>query len=109
MPAVQPGPPHRWLLVRQLDPDTPLHDNPEETLIWKRPNAKDDYLTFEGKQIIHGHTPREGGPFKNTNIVNMDVGAVFTGKLAIGVIDPSTKVDGVLIDTLYVTEDQRGT
>lgn len=41
-----------------------------------------------GKHVVHGHTPDEHGPQLLSNRTNLDVGAVWTDRLVVGVFEP---------------------
>ena len=51
--------------------------------IWERISDVKYKNKNQGYFLVHGHTPRTNGPILGTNKLNLDVGAVFTGKLII--------------------------
>lgn len=65
---------------------TPLKDQPEAYLIWRRPQAKDEdsnHTHISGKTIISGHTAQSSGKpeyLSDKNII-IDTGCFFTGVL----------------------------
>jgi serine/threonine protein phosphatase 1 len=66
--------------------DIPLAEASVATLLWQR--YPDDYSSpYRGKHIVHGHTPKEKGPLIKLHTTNLDVGAVWTGRLVAGVFD----------------------
>lgn len=70
------------------------------TLKWTSFNKDDDY-TYNGKHIVHGHTPcGNGKAMLKTNRTNLDVGSFFTRKLAIGMFDDD--IPGGPMEVYYV-------
>jgi serine/threonine protein phosphatase 1 len=64
-----------------IDPDTPLHKQKKDTLLWTRdPKFLDSKKQFE-KIIVHGHTPGNSIILKNNRIC-LDTGVFFSGKLS---------------------------
>ena len=64
-----------------IDPDTPLHEQKKDTLLWTRdPKFLDSKKQFE-KIIVHGHTPGNSIIRKNNRIC-LDTGVFFSGKLS---------------------------
>jgi len=64
-----------------IDPDTPLHKQKKNTLLWTRdPKFLDSKKQFE-KIIVHGHTPGNSIIRKNSRIC-LDTGVFFSGKLS---------------------------
>ena len=64
-----------------IDPDTPLHKQKKDTLLWTRdPKFLDSKKQFE-KIIVHGHTPGNSIIRKNNRIC-LDTGVFFSGKLS---------------------------
>ena len=52
---------------------------------------RDAFLDAEcefGKHVVHGHTPRFAGADLRPFRTNLDTGAVWTGRLSVGVFDP---------------------
>lgn len=61
-----------------------LSDAPEHVLLWSRyPKGAD--VGYRGKHVVHGHTPQKHGPELYANRTNLDCGAVFCGRLVVGV------------------------
>ena len=80
---------HRYFVHAGLRPYRPIAEQTRHDLLWIRePFLSADY-DF-GKHVVHGHTPEENGPDLRPNRSNLDVGAVWTGRLCIGVFDPKT-------------------
>lgn len=76
-----------------------LEDAPEHDLLWVRyPDGAD--IGYRGKHVVHGHTPKKNGPERYSMRTNMDCGAVFTGRLCIGVFDD--EMPGGPIDVIEV-------
>ena len=67
------------------DPDAPLEEQ-EQSLLWYRYSQNPD-RGYRGKHVVHGHTPREGGPVLLKNRTNLDCGAYFSDRLVVGVFD----------------------
>jgi serine/threonine protein phosphatase 1 len=66
-------------------PGIPLDRQSEEDLFWIRDAFLDSDMDF-GKIVVHGHTPvRE--PEVKSNRINVDTGAVFSGRLTCVVLD----------------------
>lgn len=66
--------------------------------LWGRPSG--DFM-WEGRYIVHGHTPLVGKPFVGENRCNLDTGACFEGGvLTCGVFEPGKykPVDFILGD-----------
>ena len=69
-----------------IDPDTPLHEQKKDTLLWTRdPKFLDSKNQFE-KIIVHGHTPGNSIIRKNNRIC-LDTGVFFSGKLSGAIIE----------------------
>ncbi len=71
-----------------LRPGIPLAEQDPEDLLWIRwefLESDDDF----GKLVVHGHTPLESGvPELRPNRLNLDTGAVWTGRLTVAAFDP---------------------
>ncbi|SEU02484.1 metallophosphoesterase [Paracoccus homiensis] len=77
-----------------------LEEAPEHTLLWTRyPNRAD--VGYRGKHVVHGHTPKSHGPELYTMRTNLDCGAVWTGRLCIGVFSDATA--GGPVDLIQVS------
>ncbi|MBQ0818652.1 MAG: serine/threonine protein phosphatase [Methyloceanibacter sp.] len=66
--------------------DVPLEDQGEEALLWYRYSQNSD-RGWNGKHVVHGHTPRTNGPVLLDNRTNLDCGAYFSNRLVVGVFD----------------------
>lgn len=77
---------HRLFVHAAVDPRKPLADQSEAMLLWTRyePNQE---AGFPGKHVVHGHTPDRHGPELLPDRTNLDTGAVFYGRLVVGVFD----------------------
>lgn len=61
-----------------------LDEAPEHVVMWSRyPKGAD--VGYRGKHVVHGHTPMQSGPELYENRTNLDCGAVFGGRLVVGV------------------------
>ena len=82
-----------------LDPDLPLDQQTERTLLWKRYQAG-DALDFGGRHIVHGHDSFVDGPKLYEGRSNLDTRAWRTGRLVIAVFDddrPGGPIDFVTV------------
>ena len=61
-----------------------LSDAPEHVMLWTRYPVGAD-VGYRGKHVVHGHTPQRNGPELLANRTNLDCGAVFYGRLVVGV------------------------
>lgn len=66
-------------------PGVPLDRQREEDLIWIRGEFLNSDMDF-GKIVVHGHTPAPE-PEVRTNRINVDTGAVFSGRLTCVVLE----------------------
>jgi len=67
-----------------IDPDLPLEKQTEMTMTTIRTKFLQHEGHFQGKKIIHGHTPIED-PDLRVHRVNLDTGAYLTNKLTLAV------------------------
>lgn len=79
-----------------------LKDQSVEMLQWYRYAPGDD-TGYRGKHVVHGHTPQKNGPVLLKNRTNLDVGAVFYGRISIGIFDDD--VAGGPIDVVSIRMD----
>jgi serine/threonine protein phosphatase 1 len=77
---------HRVYVHAGVEPTVKLDEQREKSLLWMRYPTKAD-VTFPGKHIVHGHTPHRNGPEFYPGRTNLDTGAVFFGRLVVGVFD----------------------
>jgi serine/threonine protein phosphatase 1 len=77
---------HRIYLHAGLDPELPLDQQSERTLLWKR-YADDETGGFRGRHIVHGHDSFVAGPKLFEGRTNLDTRAWRTGRLVIAVFD----------------------
>lgn len=68
------------------DDSRPPANQSDHNCLWFR--FMDDYQGYYNERqnlfLTHGHTPRKHGPCGAANRINLDCGAVFTGRLVIG-------------------------
>lgn len=77
---------HRVYVHAGVDPMTPLEEQQDDILLWKRyPNDED--IGHGKRHVVHGHTPRPHGPERLTNRTNLDTYAWRAGRLVVGVFD----------------------
>ncbi|GEP00545.1 metallophosphoesterase [Methylobacterium haplocladii] len=98
---------HRIYVHAGIDPTLPFTAQSKKTMLWMRDHgAFDD--GFEGKHVVHGHTPLPDGPDRRPGRTNLDTLAWHTGRLCIGVFDDDVpggpveviEIRGELIDAL---------
>ncbi len=80
---------HRIYVHAGLDPDVPLEQQSERTLLWKR-YGKGESGGFDGRHIVHGHDNAPDGPLLYEGRSNLDTCAWRTGRLVIGIFDDDT-------------------
>ncbi|MBA3516885.1 MAG: serine/threonine protein phosphatase [Rhizobiales bacterium] len=68
-----------------VSPSRPLHDQNRDDLIWIREPFLSSRADF-GRIVVHGHTP-VARPDIRPNRINIDTGAVFTGRLTCLVLE----------------------
>ena len=69
----------------------PLQEQDEEDLLWIRDEFLHSNHDF-GKLVVHGHTPNVSGlPELLPNRLNLDTGAVWTGRLTVAAFDPDAR------------------
>jgi len=91
---------HRFFVHAGARPGRPLSEQSRQDLIWIREpflSADHDF----GKHVVHGHTPVADGPELRPYRSNLDVGAVWTGRLCVAVFD--AEVPGRPVETMLVT------
>jgi serine/threonine protein phosphatase 1 len=77
---------HRLYVHAGVDPEVPLAQQSEATLLWKRyPRGFPD--GFGGLHVVHGHDNSPEGPLLYEGRTNLDTRAWRTGRLVIGVFD----------------------
>lgn len=77
---------HRVYVHAALHAALPLEWQPRTLTGWKR--YPDNFVGWwNGKHIVHGHTPKTDGPILMPGRTNMDVGCCRTGLLCIAVFD----------------------
>ena len=90
---------HRVYVHAGVDPEVPLAQQSEATLLWKR-YAKGFPGGFGGLHVVHGHDNSPEGPLLYEGRTNLDTLAWRTGRLVIGVFDddrPGGPVDFLVI------------
>jgi serine/threonine protein phosphatase 1 len=80
---------HRIYVHAGLDPELPLDQQIERTLLWKR-YQEGDAAGFAGRHIVHGHDSFVEGPKLYEGRSNLDIRAWRTGRLVIAVFDDDT-------------------
>jgi Calcineurin-like phosphoesterase len=77
---------HRVYVHAAVDPEIPLKQQSERTLLWKR--YPDGYGKGHGRRhVVHGHHATAQGPIVMSGKTNLDSLAWKTGRLVVGVFD----------------------
>ncbi|SDT04363.1 metallophosphoesterase [Bradyrhizobium canariense] len=77
---------HRIYVHAGLDPDVPLDQQTERTLLWKR-YPEGFAAGFGDRHVVHGHDSFPDGPKLYQGRTNLDTRAWRTGRLVIAVFD----------------------
>ena len=77
---------HRVYVHAGVDPELPLEQQSEATLLWKR-YPKGDGAGFGARHVVHGHDNDPDGPLLYEGRSNLDTAAWRTGRLTVGVFD----------------------
>jgi serine/threonine protein phosphatase 1 len=80
---------HRVYVHAGVDPELPLPQQTEATLLWKR-YPKDDHGGFGTFHVVHGHDNDPDGPLLFEGRTNLDTQAWRTGRLTVGVFKDDT-------------------
>jgi serine/threonine protein phosphatase 1 len=72
-----------------LDPELPLDQQTEKTMLWSR-YPKDFQLGYGDRHVVHGHDSFTDGPKLYEGRTNLDTRAWRTGRLVIGMFDDDT-------------------
>jgi serine/threonine protein phosphatase 1 len=90
---------HRVYVHAGVDPEVPLDQQSETTLLWKR-YPKGFPGGFGGRHVVHGHDNSPEGPLLYEGRTNLDTRAWRTGRLVIGVFEddrPGGPVDFLVV------------
>jgi serine/threonine protein phosphatase 1 len=96
---------HRVYVHAGVDPEVPLAQQSEATLLWKR-YPKGFPGGFGGLHVVHGHDNSPEGPLLYEGRTNLDTLAWRTGRLVIGVFDDDRP--GGPVDFLVIRGSQAG-
>lgn len=77
---------HRVYVHAGVDPTKSLPEQTEAMLLWYRYDRNAD-VGFNGKHVVHGHTPNPAGPELFDHRTNLDTYAWKTGKMFVAVFD----------------------
>jgi serine/threonine protein phosphatase 1 len=77
---------HRIYVHAGVDPAVALHQQSEQTLLWKR-YPKMFSKGFGSRHVVHGHDANSDGPIVTKGRTNLDTLAWKTGRLVVGVFD----------------------
>jgi serine/threonine protein phosphatase 1 len=97
---------HRIYVHAGIDPAIPLHQQSEQTLLWKRYPANFT-RGFGPRHVVHGHDGRRDGPIVTKGKTNLDTLAWKTGRLVIGVFDDD--ISGGAVEFLEINPKQSNT
>ena len=90
---------HRVYVHAGVDPEVPLDQQRETTLLWKR--YPEGYaIDFDGRHVVHGHDSFVDGPKLYAGRTNLDTRGWRTGRLVIAVFDddkPGGPIDFVTV------------
>jgi len=90
---------HRVYVHAGVDPELPLEQQDEVTMLWKR-YPKGDGAGFGTRHVVHGHDNDPDGPLLLEGRTNLDTLAWRTGRLVVGVFDddrPGGPVDLIVV------------
>jgi serine/threonine protein phosphatase 1 len=91
---------HRLYVHAGVDPELPLDQQSERTLLWKR-YPKGFSQGYGELHVVHGHDNSPDGPLLYEGRTNLDTLAWRTGRLTVGVFDdnrPGGPVDFILVN-----------
>ncbi|MBX9649748.1 MAG: metallophosphoesterase [Xanthobacteraceae bacterium] len=77
---------HRVYVHAGVDPELPLEQQSEATLLWKR-YPRGYAGGFGGRHVVHGHDNDPDGPLLYEGRTNLDTLAWRTGRLTVGIFD----------------------
>ena len=77
---------HRIFVHAAVDPEVPLDQQSEQTLLWKRYLPRAD-VGHGNRHVVHAHHAMAGGPILMNNKTNLDTLAWKTGRLVVGVFE----------------------
>jgi serine/threonine protein phosphatase 1 len=97
--------PHRVYVHAAVDPDVPLQQQREQTLLWKR--YPDGFSKGHGERhVVHGHHADPKAPIVSRGKTNLDALAWKTGRLIVGVFDDARP--GGAVDYLDIRGEPAG-
>ena len=77
---------HRVYVHAGVIPGVPLEDQSMEALHWMRYQRLDG-AGYDGKHVVHGHTPDKNGPVTTGHRTALDVGGYRTGRYVVAVFE----------------------
>ena len=90
---------HRLYVHAGVDPDIPLHQQSEQTLLWKR--YPKGYAKGCGtRHVVHSHHAQSDGPVVTKGKTNLDTFAWKTGRLVVGVFEDN--ISGGAVEFLEI-------
>jgi len=95
---------HNIFVHAGLNPDKSIGEQSKEDMIWIRQKFLFSNKDF-GKHVVHGHTPRDNVELMQ-NRTNLDIGAPYYGKMAIGIFDETKKGPVGIVEIKKVPEDR---
>lgn len=93
---------HNIFVHAGLNPSKSVGEQSKEDMIWIRQKFLHSHHDF-GKHVVHGHTPRNEVELMHTR-TNLDIGAVFNNKMAVGVFDETKKGPVAIIEIKKIDE-----
>lgn len=88
---------HRVYVHASVDPELPLSKQNDVSLLWARYHGWD--VGYKDKHVVHGHTPKQE-PELLVHRTNLDVGAVYSGRLPVAYFEDDKP--GGPVDIHYV-------
>lgn len=91
---------HNIFVHAGLNPDKSIGEQSKEDMIWIRHKFLFSNKDF-GKHVVHGHTPRDNVELMQ-NRTNLDIGAAYQGRMAIGIFDETKKGPVGIIEIKFI-------
>lgn len=97
---------HYFFVHAGVLPDRPLAEQKEKDMLWIRHaflESTEDY----GRCVVHGHSPADA-PEVRANRINLDTGAVWTGRLSCAALDGAAEPRLLIVDGPRIEDLRRG-
>ena len=95
---------HNIFVHAGLNPSKSIGEQSNEDMLWIRQKFLFSNHDF-GKHVVHGHTPRDEVELRQTR-TNLDIGASYSDRMAIGVFDETKKGPIAIIEIKKIPESQ---